>query len=633
MYNLNRMPKHIISIKWFFVITMIVLVATISISNYLFSYYLYQLYLNKHFYTASCLLKKEIENFTRPVETFLYNIQSLVCCDVLNFKDVEKTNRLLMDFMKKYPYVTSINYGDDKGNGYLILNDKGRWLNRLKKAEDSGYVTWHTLNDNGKITKQSKIKDNFDPRNTIWYNETILNQEIQWSKEYILRTTKDPGVTASLMLLCGPSKKVIGTDIMIKDLSEFLTHIKQHIHPHAKLYLISHENNEYYDDNVIAFTDEVKPETGKIYTVNKKDFPLLYSILNSDNFDKYSTRVHFKKNKWFVNIERWKTANKELSLVILTPNRVMTEHLNFYLFYQSLFSLLLISCAFLYIAKRYITPLLDISKEVKFMGIRELALNKYAERNDEIGHLSKAISEASVSIIKNKEIEKKMKEAEYFESVRRCLGEAVHRFKDLINIIQGFAILAQAKVTDDFVKNALQQIINVSKRTTYLIKELLTVTGERKYDMQIFNLNAVIGSMKTKLQVYVGNTITIVYDLSEQPLQIKFDIEAFEEFIMNLISNAKDAMKDGGTITIKTGTALLLDKKFVLLSISDTGTGMDEETMKRIFEPFFTTKGSQGTGLGLSIVYRIIKDHEGFIEVQSELNKGTTFKIYIPVQL
>ncbi len=209
----------------------------------------------------------------------------------------------------------------------------------------------------------------------------------------------------------------------------------------------------------------------------------------------------------------------------------------------------------------------------------------------------------------------------------------MHRFKDLINIIQGFAILAQEKVTDDFVKNALQQIINVSKKTTYLIKELLTVTGERKYDMQIFNLNAVIGSMKTKLQVYVGNTITIVYDLSEQPLQIKFDIEAFEEFIMNLISNAKDAMKDGGTITIKTGTALLLDKKFVLLSISDTGTGMDEETMKRIFEPFFTTKGSQGTGLGLSIVYRIIKDHEGFIEVQSELNKGTTFKIYIPVQL
>jgi len=200
-----------------------------------------------------------------------------------------------------------------------------------------------------------------------------------------------------------------------------------------------------------------------------------------------------------------------------------------------------------------------------------------------------------------------MKEAEYFESVRRCLGEAVHRFKDLINIIQGFAILAQAKVTDDFVKNALQQIINVSKRTTYLIKELLTVTGERKYDMQIFNLNAVIGSMKTKLQVYVGNTITIVYDLSEQPLQIKFDIEAFEEFIMNLISNAKDAMKDGGTITIKTGTALLLDKKFVLLSISDTGTGMDEETMKRIFEPFLQQKDHRVQGLVCQLFIELSK--------------------------
>jgi len=121
-------------------------------------------------------------------------------------------------------------------------------------------------------------------------------------------------------------------------------------------------------------------------------------------------------------------------------------------------------------------------------------------------------------------------------------------------------------------------------------------------------------------------SITIVYDLSEQPLQIKFDIEAFEEFIMNLISNAKDAMKDGGTITIKTGTALLLDKNLYCFLYQIQVRVWMKRQLKRIFEPFFTTKGSQGTGLGLSIVYRIIKDHEGFIEVQSALNKGTTFK-------
>jgi signal transduction histidine kinase len=112
---------------------------------------------------------------------------------------------------------------------------------------------------------------------------------------------------------------------------------------------------------------------------------------------------------------------------------------------------------------------------------------------------------------------------------------------------------------------------------------------------------------------------------------VKLDIEAFDEVLMNLVLNAKDAMPEGGTLTIKTKIASFLDKQFAVLSVSDTGVGMDEETIKRIFEPFFTTKGAKGTGLGLSIVYKIIKDHSGFIEVQSEIGKGTTFKIYLPL--
>lgn len=265
------------------------------------------------------------------------------------------------------------------------------------------------------------------------------------------------------------------------------------------------------------------------------------------------------------------------------------------------------------------------------IGFKKIYLEKHSQRTDEIGYLSRAISDVSMQILKAKEIERKIQESNHFESVRRSLGEAVHRFKDIINIIQGFATLAQPKVSNEFAKNALDQIINASKRAIYLTKEILNVTGERKYEMKITDLNSIILSMKTKIEVSTEDSIKIVYEILNTPLPVKLDIEAFDEVLMNLVLNAKDAMPEGGTLTIKTKTASFLDKQFAVLSVSDTGVGMDEETIKRIFEPFFTTKGAKGTGLGLSIVYKIIKDHSGFIEVQSEIGKGTTFKIYLPL--
>ncbi len=230
-----------------------------------------------------------------------------------------------------------------------------------------------------------------------------------------------------------------------------------------------------------------------------------------------------------------------------------------------------------------------------------------------------------------RKMDRKIKEAEQFETVRNSLGEAVHRFKDLINVIHGFATIAQSKETNEFVKNALDQIVNASKRAIYLTKELLTVTSERKYDMQIVDLKALILSIKSKIQAFMGESIEVFFETQDQPINVKVDVKAFDEVMNNLLSNAKDAMPKGGTLKIKTEIATFLDKNFALFSLSDTGVGMDEETKKRAFEPFFSKKGAAGTGLGLSIVYKIIKDHEGFIEVESEPGKGSTFKIYLPL--
>lgn len=615
------MAKFILSIKWLFVMVIFVLVTGILTSNYIFSYHFYKKFFDHHIDTVSALFQKGTENITKPVEVFLYNVEALVCCRVLDFNEVEKTNRFLMEFMKKYPYVTSINYGDGNGNGYLILNDRGKWLNRIKRVGDTEHVVWNTLNNDGKIIKKIRVKDNYDPRKTVWYNQALHSKDIQWSKEYIFRTTKDPGVTASLKL-CRNSKQIVGIDIMIKDLSVLLNKIKENVHPETKLYLLSN------GDHVIAYTDEVQPEQSKIYTLDEKKFPLLFKALNSGV---NASNITFNNQKWFVNIKKWENKNRQYSLVVLIPHVAITKSLRLHLFYQSFFSLLLTFFVFLYISRRYIESLIDISKQMPEIGFKKIYLEKHSQRTDEIGYLSRAISDVSMQILKAKEIERKIQESNHFESVRRSLGEAVHRFKDIINIIQGFATLAQPKVSNEFAKNALDQIINASKRAIYLTKEILNVTGERKYEMKITDLNSIILSMKTKIEVSTEDSIKIVYEILNTPLPVKLDIEAFDEVLMNLVLNAKDAMPEGGTLTIKTKIASFLDKQFAVLSVSDTGVGMDEETIKRIFEPFFTTKGAKGTGLGLSIVYKIIKDHSGFIEVQSELGKGTTFKIYLPL--
>lgn len=617
------MAKFNLNIKWLFVLTMIILFTGITLTNYFFSLHLAEKNLNHHTETVALLFKSETERLINPVENFLYNVQALVCCKILNFNDIEKTNKFFMDFIKKYPYVTSINYGDGKGNGYLILNDRGKWLNRIKKAEYRQYVLWHTLNSDGEIIEKKIVKDNYDPRNTIWYKQSLQSNDIYWSKEYTFRTTKDPGITASL-LLCSDLKEVVGIDVMIKNLSLFLSKAKQKLHPEAKLYLIS-EN-----EDLIAFSNEITPEPGKIYKLDKNIFPLLYHAIESEKNESFY-KISFNNQKWFVKIENFNIRNRNLSLVILLPQTVITKSLYLHLFYQIFASLMLTFIVLIYITNRYINPLIEIARETSNLGFKEIHFDKFVRRKDEIGHLSKAISDASVKILEARVMERQLEELHYFESIKRSLGEAVHRFKDLINIIQGFATLAQPKVSNEFAKNALDQIINASKRAIYLSKEILSVTGERKYEMKVVDLNSILLSMKSKLEASASKSIQIVYKTFDSSLPVKLDIEAFDEVLMNLITNAYDAMPEGGKLTIKTKIASFLNKKFAVLHVSDTGIGMDEETKKRIFEPFFTTKGAKGTGLGLSVVYRIIKDHEGFIEVESEIGKGTTFKIYLPI--
>ena len=160
----------------------------------------------------------ELSRIQAPVGLIAFFGRSLSSKGSLSFiEDWERANKIFMPVMKSYPFITSINYGNDKGDGYLILNTSGVWTNRIKRASEPGLVTWITLDEKGGVRNVSKKKDDYDPRTRPWYS--AASDALQWTAPYVFRTTKDIGVTASCRI---SGSEVIGIDVMLKDISNIL---------------------------------------------------------------------------------------------------------------------------------------------------------------------------------------------------------------------------------------------------------------------------------------------------------------------------------------------------------------------------------------------------------------------------
>jgi two-component system cell cycle sensor histidine kinase/response regulator CckA len=164
-----------------------------------------------------------------------------------------------------------------------------------------------------------------------------------------------------------------------------------------------------------------------------------------------------------------------------------------------------------------------------------------------------------------------------------------------------------------------------------LTKQLLAFSRKRKIEPRLLKLNDVIINVETMLRRLIAKEIEFCLEIDPAAGQIQADPSQIEQVVMNLVVNARDAMPNGGKLSIKTANVFLNEQSYVLLTIMDTGTGMSEEVKARLFEPFFTTKPpGKGTGLGLATCFGIVKENNGRIEVHSKIGEGTIFKIYFP---
>jgi two-component system, cell cycle sensor histidine kinase and response regulator CckA len=249
----------------------------------------------------------------------------------------------------------------------------------------------------------------------------------------------------------------------------------------------------------------------------------------------------------------------------------------------------------------------------------------------------------SRDITERKRLEAQFLQAQKMESVGQLAGGVAHDFNNLLTAINGYAELAlMALPADAVVRDDLEQIVKSASRAATLTRQLLAFARKQIMDPYVLNLNALIVDVDKLLQRLIGENIELVAHLAPDLGLVKVDPGQIEQVLVNLAVNARDAMLDGGKLTIETHNVALepdyaqqhigvTPGAYILVAISDTGTGMDAETRRRIFEPFFTTKEpGRGTGLGLATCYGIVKQHGGNIWAYSEPGHGTTFKMYLP---
>jgi two-component system, cell cycle sensor histidine kinase and response regulator CckA len=247
-------------------------------------------------------------------------------------------------------------------------------------------------------------------------------------------------------------------------------------------------------------------------------------------------------------------------------------------------------------------------------------------------------------ITEHRKLEDQLRHSQKMEAVGTLAGGIAHDFNNILNVIMGYGTMVMGTLeAGSPSKEHMNEVLIAADRAANLTKRLLVFSRKQVVEVKPININSLLLVLQKMLVRIINESIEFILELADRPLIVLADAGQIEQVLINLAGNARDAMQEGGRLTISTELKELdndyvaaygygMPGRYALITVADTGQGMDAETQKKIFEPFFTTKGiGEGTGLGLSISYGIIKQHGGYIQVYSEPGHGTVFKIYLPL--
>ena len=386
-----------------------------------------------------------------------------------------------------------------------------------------------------------------------------------------------------------------------------------------------------------------------------KEFPFLYHVEHENTIELWSpvmVGASYPTEESLILGEAIVKKNRIIGFVqVIIDKKELNKSINGVLvkdIFLGLFFLVFGCGTAYYWAKKITRPLNRLTKAAQTLGRGGEVEKVLVETEDEVGRLAQAFNNMAESLKKREEEKKRLEEqlrhAQKMEAIGTLAGGIAHDFNNILTAIIGYANFLLLKVDDNVsLKQDVEQILSASERAVTLTRSLLAFSRKQLITLKPINLNEIINNLKKLLSRLIREDIEIKVDLTDESLTVMADAGQIDQVLINLVTNARDAMPNGGVLTIATESVDLNQEffkgrtperpgRYALLSVSDTGIGIDEETQQKIFDPFYTTKEvGKGTGLGLSMVYGIVKQHNGYIEVFSKPNQGTTFRIYIPL--
>ena len=278
--------------------------------------------------------------------------------------------------------------------------------------------------------------------------------------------------------------------------------------------------------------------------------------------------------------------------------------------------------------------------EILKAGATDYVLKDHLAR---LGPVVRRALRESAERAERRKLQEQFLQAQKMESIGQLAGGVAHDFNNLLTVIQGHASILRSKQTlPEELKGSVSQILLAAERATTLTRQLLTFSRKQATQTRVLNLNEVVTNMTKMLKHILRADVSLSVNYGSKDFLVNADAGMMEQVLMNLAINARDAMPQGGKLVVSTSDESVGPEyvqlnpqasigDFVCLAVSDTGEGIPPENLARIFEPFFTTKPvGQGTGLGLATVYGIVRQHNGWVTVYSEIGHGTVFRIYLP---